>query len=257
MLHPDIQRQIHHLQVRKACQIRPVSAGNGTVLPDRFYLDISYCGLTMRWQVGQLFNRLTSPPSPATQVIFQQINVQWVPDFVFNHPAFHPLNTTSHGVDQLRTAIANFDIDNPKHLDHVIDLLLASYSQFQLAQLHATPWAAVCMKPELQAIANHQGSRLAYVPGGAAGGDQVRLAVPLTMVDLAQLQPFICNTWALEYEYEQVTVDSLCEQLQLIIVHTLNRGQTTLGIPELQLEVPRALETFLGVWWLQTDTITG
>ncbi len=51
MLHPDIQRQIQHLQVRKACQIRPVSAGNGTFLPDRFYLDISYCGLTMRWQV--------------------------------------------------------------------------------------------------------------------------------------------------------------------------------------------------------------
>lgn len=172
--------------------------------------------------------------------------MQWVPDFVFNHPAFHPLNTASHSVDQLRSAIAGFDIDNPKHLDHVVDLLLASYSQFQLAQLQATPWAAACLQPELQAIANHQHCRLAFVPGGATGGDQVRLAVPLTMVDLAQLQPFICNTWALEYEYEQVGVDSLSEQLQLIVVYTLARGRATPGVPELQLEVPRALETFLG-----------
>lgn len=245
MLHPDIQRQIHHLQVRKACQIRPVAAGNGTVLPDRFYLDISYCGLTMRWQVCTAAH-YTISTTHLNQVIFQQINVQWVPDFVFNHPAFHPLNTTSHGIDQLRAAIADFDIDNPRHLDHVVELLLASYSQFQLAQLHAVQWAAACMQRELQAIANVAHARLAFVPGGGSGGDQVRLAVPLTMVDLAQLQPFVCNTWALEYEYEQVTVDSLCEQLQLIVVYTLHRGQTAPGVPDLQLEVPRALETFLG-----------
>ncbi len=102
------------------------------------------------------------------------------------------------------------------------------------------------MRWELDAMAQQPGCKVAYVPGGATGGDQVRFSIPLTMVDLAQLQPFVCNTWALEYEYEQVGVEALCEQLQLIVVYTITRSQGVVGVPELQLEVPRALETFLG-----------
>lgn len=227
---PDIQRQAYYLVSQVDCAVLPLAVGSGPPASDRFTLELPYGPETLRWQV-----------------IYQQVGVQWVPDFIFSDVDFQPLDEAVNDVaPAFRASLSQFSVEEPNHLLHLVQLLIQSYSTYNRLKLLDTKGLDRQLQFELDTTASQHGVQVAYSKGRDGRPDTVWFRMPLHQVELDPLMPFLLNTCAPAHEGRKVSVEYLTERMALNAVFSLTPGGAVSNQLELRLDLPQQLISYIG-----------